>query len=253
MNTCDICKKEVGKTNYNGIKLDDKTIVHVCGKHYAQYKKYGKFIDSSPKALHDSNEFKLDGEVAKIYTKHKNGDISGFFIIDANDLDRVIVRKWRLWKDRFFTGVQKPTSISQFIMGERVNENTVIDHINHNPADNRKCNLRIITQQQNICNQALKTTNSTGIQGVWFDIARDKWSVEIKSNYVKCFLGRYDELEDACYARLIAEQIVFDEFRNSSNDNVLLPLANKSKNKQQLSAYVKNRVNNIYNLADQSY
>jgi len=250
MYICDICKKEITKTNYNGIKLEDGTIVHVCGKHYAQYRKYNKFIDHSPKAIHDTNEFKVDGDIVKVYTSHRNGDISGFFIIDKDDLDRVIVRKWRLWKDRFYTGVKNPTSISQYIIGDSNKKDMVIDHINHNPADNRKSNLRVVPQQKNICNQVLKTTNTSGIQGVYFDISRDKWAVEIKSNYIKCSLGRYLLLEDACYARLVAEQIVFEEFRNNTNDKVLIPLANNCSRKDSIKTYVISRINSVFSFAD---
>ena len=243
---CDICGKIVPKTNYNGIILKDGTRVGICGKHYAQYRKYGKFLDNSPKALHDYNEFKTEGNITKIYTKHKNGDVSGYFIIDTEDLDKIIVRKWRLWKDRFFTGVQKPITISRFIFEEVLNqqldENVVIDHINHNPSDNRKSNLRICTQQNNVCNKIVLSTNTSGIGGVWFDINRDKWTVEIKCNYIKCHLGRYDKLEDACYVRYIAEQKLFGEFRNKSNDHILVPLANKCQRKEELLKYVNKRI-----------
>lgn len=238
---CDVCKKDVPKTNYNGITLQNGETVHVCGKHFAQYRKYGKFIDSSPKSVKDVNDFKVEGNTATIYTRRSNGEISGFFIIDRDDLDEVITRKWRMWHGRYYTGVQHPIAISDFLLKDRPN-NYVVDHINQNPSDNRRCNLRIVRQANNTMNKRILDANSSGVAGVWFDKTRDKWLAEIKFNYIKVHLGRYKKYEDACYARYIAELIIFGCFRSETNDAVLIPIANQCDIKDEIDTYVSQRV-----------
>lgn len=246
---CDICKKEVTKTNYNSIKMKDGTTIHVCGKHYAQYRKFGKFLDCSPKTVKDLNDFKVEGEIVYVYTTHSNCEVSGYFIIDKSDLDTVIVRKWRLWKGRFFTGVKQPIYLTDFLIPDKP-KNCVIDHINQKPYDNRRCNLRVTTQSNNTKNRTLMTNNISGFAGIWFDKSRNKWCAEIKTNYIKCFLGRYSDLEDACFVRLVAENIMFGEYRSTTNDLRLVPLANSSKNKDKLQKYVEQKLALKFELAN---
>lgn len=242
---CDICGKELPPSNQHTRMVDGKTLM-LCGKHYSQYVKYGKFLDNSQKTVFDSNDFKVDGDITYVYTTNKNNEVSGFFKIDTEDLDRVIIHKWRLWHDNFFTGVQKPISIYHFIMNVPIEQGQIIDHINHDRSDNRKCNLRICTQQQNICNQALKNTNTSGFSGIYFDKSRDKWVVEIKCNYVKCHLGRYEDINKACFVRYEAEKLVFGDYRNTSNDEKLIANANQCDDKEQLLEYVKRRIAEKY-------
>ena len=138
---CDICKKEVGKTNIHSIRYGGDSI-RVCGKHYAQYIKYKKFLDNSPKTIHDSNTFDIVGDYTRIFTRRKDGSVSSSFIIDTDDLDRVIVKKWRCWKGRYFTGVKKPIYIGNFIL-QIGKDSEDVEYINHDPSDNRRANLRI--------------------------------------------------------------------------------------------------------------
>lgn len=241
---CEICGKELSKNISNIVVVDNKNIV-VCAKHYGQLKKFGKFLDKSKKRAYDLNDFKVVGDIVYIYTTHHNGEVSGFFIIDKCDLDSVITRKWRMWKNRVYTGNKMPISISQYLI-PNTEKGMSIDHINQNPFDNRRSNLRVITQQENTQNRCLMSTNVSGFAGIWFDKSRNKWCSEIKYNYLKCFLGRYDSLEDACYVRYVAEELVFGEYRSTTNDKRLLPIANNCKNKSSLNEYVSRKLQSKY-------
>lgn len=237
---CKICGKELTKSISNTVVVGDEKII-VCAKHYGQLKKFGKFLDKSTKRAYDLNDFKVVGEEVYIYTTHHNGDVSGFFIIDKCDLDNVIIRKWRMWKGRIYTGNRVPISITKYLI-PNTEKGMSIDHINQNPFDNRRCNLRVISQQANTQNRSLMSTNISGFAGIWFDKSRNKWCSEIKYNYLKCFLGRYDSLEEACYVRYEAECIVFGEYRSTTNDKKLLPLVNNCTNKDSLKKYVSNKL-----------
>ena len=72
-----------------------------------------------------------------------------------------------------------------------------IDHINHDKADNRWSNLREVTRKENSRNQARRRTNRSGINGVSWDRARNKWYACIKHNGKSVSLGRHESLEDA--------------------------------------------------------
>jgi hypothetical protein len=85
-------------------------------------------------------------------------------------------------------------------------EDKVVDHINHNCLDNRKENLKVCTQFENIKNNK---NNKSGYSGVFWDKDRQKWQVRINYQYKGIFLGRYDKIEDAIQARKQAEQKYF--------------------------------------------
>jgi hypothetical protein len=82
---------------------------------------------------------------------------------------------------------------------------TYIDHINNNCCDNRKENLRIVTNSQNLRNAKLRKDNKTGCKGLNFDIKRKVWEVKIKVNYKSIYLGKFTNYEDAVKARKEAE------------------------------------------------
>lgn len=77
----------------------------------------------------------------------------------------------------------------------------MIDHINGNPLDNRTCNLRLATREQNYHNQGLSGRNTSGIKGVHFDKARGKWRAEIRFYNKIVGLGRFETKGLAAVAR----------------------------------------------------
>lgn len=83
----------------------------------------------------------------------------------------------------------------------------VIDHINGNRIDNRWCNLRNVTQQENVQNyRAIPKHNSTGYLGVSYYKAGKKFSACVSNNYKKIHLGYFDNPEVAHQAYLTAKR-----------------------------------------------
>ena len=83
---------------------------------------------------------------------------------------------------------------------------TYVDHINHNCCDNRKENLRIVTNAQNLRNGQLRPNNKSGCKGVFMSNRDKVWIAGIKVNYKPIYLGKFKNFEDAVAARKAAEK-----------------------------------------------
>lgn len=81
-----------------------------------------------------------------------------------------------------------------------------IDHINHDPADNRLCNLRNANPLINQRNRRLGKNNTSGHFGVHW-INRDQvWIAKIKLPHKSLYLGRFQNKDKAIIARKEAEK-----------------------------------------------
>lgn len=90
----------------------------------------------------------------------------------------------------------------------------LIDHINGNRSDNRLCNLREATLEQNKHNELLRKTNSSGAKGVSWDKRRQKWNAKVWSNN-KCYnLGCFADIELAELVASSAREKLHGEFAN---------------------------------------
>lgn len=98
-------------------------------------------------------------------------------------------------------GKYKIKPLHSFILPHK--KGFVVDHINRNPLDNRKSNLRYLTHQNNLRNSSIR--NKTGITGGRF-CENGKISVSIKADVGKeVYLGRFKTIEEAKKARTEAE------------------------------------------------
>lgn len=82
-----------------------------------------------------------------------------------------------------------------------------IDHINHNPSDNRIANLRHIPKRENHLNMPMIKSNSSGKMGVSFDGRSGKWHARIGESMTTIDLGLHASKEDAIAARSHAEEV----------------------------------------------
>ena len=83
----------------------------------------------------------------------------------------------------------------------------VIDHINGTGLDNRLCNLRNVTQKENVHNyRIVPKHNSTGYLGVSYFKASNKFSAYVTNNYKKIHLGYFDDPKVAHQTYLTAKR-----------------------------------------------
>lgn len=81
----------------------------------------------------------------------------------------------------------------RFILGLPRDDPREVDHINGNPLDNRRANLRLVSRAQNKQNLDPRgQANSTsGIRGVSWDTQAQKWRATAHIDGVQYRLGRF--------------------------------------------------------------
>lgn len=220
--TCPICGKEF-KTKYRkqvfcshscvGVSQRKRKILtcDYCGekfcKVYSQIKRYEKhFCSNKCRYLANKKKDKIYYENNYAYILLIKDNITKKVLFDIDDIDKLNKFKWHLHlrkKDMRYDACTNSYSshskksyinMARYIMN--CPSDKVIDHINRNPLDNRKSNLRICTIYENNQN---KGNNSSGCVGVVWDKSRNKWYVHHKGKYI----GRFYNLEDAIKAKQI--------------------------------------------------
>ncbi len=94
----------------------------------------------------------------------------------------------------------------------------LIDHINHDTLDNRKCNLRVCDKVRNGRNRRLNVNSTSGYKGVTWSEQNRKWMAYIYDHKKFKNLGYYTNVDDAVCARKEAEAKLFGEFAFTIKD-----------------------------------
>lgn len=95
-----------------------------------------------------------------------------------------------------FEGKQRSISLHHMVLGKPLN-NLEIDHINRNPLDNRRCNLRIVTKRENHHN----TRRNNKLVGVSKNKKTGKFEsyIQIEGNRYHLGLFKCPEMAKAAY------------------------------------------------------
>ena len=90
-------------------------------------------------------------------------------IIDDEDYEKVMERKWYVMESgsgkHYAMGSGRRVSVHRLVMDAP--KDLHIDHINGDPLDNRKENLRLCTIAQNAQNRPLRKDSASGYKGVY--------------------------------------------------------------------------------------
>jgi hypothetical protein len=167
-------------------------------------------------------------------------------LIDLRDFDRVQQHPWHVLCAKDGTvkyarsSIKAPGSdrhrtvlLHRFILG--IDGPEIVDHINGDGLDNRRCNLRIATAQQNATNRSPKGSSKlNGVRRVGY-----RHLASIAPNGVEIYLGLYDTAQEAAAVYNAAALIAYGEFARlnpgaTAADALALVLAEKQKTAHRL-------------------
>lgn len=146
-----------------------------------------------------------------------------FALVDAKDYGRIASHKWyAAWAPNtqsFYAHSKIQTERGQrdiymhrVILGLDFGDKRHGDHINQNTLDNRRCNLRIATIQQNMCNRGKNRNNTSGYKGVMWRSDISKWRAQIRVDRKLISLGSFSTAEDAHAAYCAAADRLHGDF-----------------------------------------
>lgn len=149
------------------------------------------------------------GLSVRIKTKH------GETIVDAADADRVRDYCWVTSKakcGRLYVSSAKVGRLSRWLLGAPAGLH--VDHINGDTLDNRRCNLRICTHQQNQWNRKRAPGKSRfkGVTHVKNNAKHCRWMARIEKDGKRRFLGCFATQLQAAFAYDAAAVELFGEY-----------------------------------------
>ena len=173
--------------------------------------KYNRFKNLKP-----DYHFRIDGDAA--YGRLPDGTE---FIIDRDNTNLVNSYFFhRSAKGYIYTLKSKTkkenTRLHWLVFGYTSRPPFIIDHINRNKMDCRRCNLRIVSSHQNSMNRSISKTNRSGYTGAY--VAKHGYIAKICFNYHRIYLLKSDDPVVCAQAYNYAAQLLFGEFAGHIND-----------------------------------
>jgi len=186
----------------NNASLPDKELAKLIGCKVSCVDNRRKLHNLRKYKLNTNNNYKICNNYVIIYV-HKDNAETKEFLISLEDLGRVIRNRWYVKKNNYVMITKKDSiSLHRFIMN--CPKGMVVDHINGNPLDNRRENLRICTMVEN--NQ-----NITKFNGLFRGVIETKWGYRISfiKNKKNIDFGFYKDRNEAIAIAKYALKYIF--------------------------------------------
>lgn len=188
--------------------FNKKSGMLLCQRHRKQIYNRGEL---TKRFKSDPNEIVIHDTYAEIIIYNKDNEEFLRTKIDLEDVDKVNDFKWSFKNPYIDTKPNgKSMYLHRYLMA--VDDSDIqVDHINRDKLDNRKSNLRLVTNHQNCFNKNVKSDNTSGYSGVNWDKRYQKWRARIK-NGREIHLGYFKTKEEAIAARKESEKKYFGEY-----------------------------------------
>jgi len=155
----------------------------------------------------------------KLYDRYNN--YKGSTLVSPSDYTHLNQFNWNINTRGYINGHinGKTVLMHRYICQVRKKcdiEGKIIDHINNNPLDNTRGNLRCTNHYGNNINRSKAKNMTSKFIGVYYNKEKQKWKSAITVNGEKIFIGYYDKEIDAAKAR---DKVAAKSFKNKGQMN----------------------------------
>lgn len=139
-------------------------------------------------------------------------------LVDDDVYEWAVKLKWQahyegnVWYATRSVKLPRPALLRMHRMILSAPDGVPVDHINRNGLDNRRENLRLCTQSENMANRGPEKDNALGLKGVSWDKVNKKWRAQIRWHGKSKAIGRYNSPEEAARAYDAAARELHGEF-----------------------------------------
>ena len=202
---CDYCGKEITNRALKDLK---KRKHHFCNRQHFHLSKTNKisyesdyvvlevcYIDKKEKCLVDIDDY--ENKIKPLGTKifmYENGYC--YFCVQKK-------------------GLNKKIKLHRYLMGVVEKEDIIIDHINRNPLDNRKCNLRKGNTVLNTYNKDYSSNSTSKVKGVSWNKAMQKWRGQVQVNGVRKYTNPFKSFESCVEVTEALRKEMYEEYRKT--------------------------------------
>lgn len=186
-------------------KYADRYMVEFKNRTRASYskKRYGELLEkiailSEKEDRKIWNYYEIKDSICYVYYWEQKTQSIKTIIIDVDDKNLVYQYYWQLNCNGY--PMTRTYGEKQYLYHLILGTEDLIDHINHNPLDNRKQNLRVCNNSDNSLNQKISKRNTSGITGVGFCQRKQKWRARIQYKY-KEYTKYFNTKEEAIKQR----------------------------------------------------
>lgn len=131
-----------------------------------------------------------------------------FAIVDDDDFEWLNQWRWWAWKTRAGFYARRKVAAGKYkrrvvnmhrLLVNGLESWQLVDHIDRNPLNNQRANLRACTIGQNRANSRLENRNTSGYKGVSWNKRSAKWQAYAKKDGKMIYLGYFSTALEAAF------------------------------------------------------
>lgn len=135
-----------------------------------------------------------------------------FALVDDDDFDAASAYTWNYSRGYVVTKIERKNFYLHHLIVGNPPAGFVVDHIDGNPLNNQRVNLRWATHTQNMQNRASRKNTSSRFKGVAWKSKQKSWYSYIQFDGIRLHLGRFVSEIDAARAYNVAAIQYHGEF-----------------------------------------